>query len=107
MRKRSQRILRNLLNEEVDRLRDEISGKTAMEIRLIFEREGIVDLIMALHDLRSTAVSRYLNSRQDGGQKVFRREQVLDDFGIRRMVWKLNLEWGTKPLEEGDMNGGD
>lgn len=79
MATKKQKILRKVLNEEKARVADEVDGLEQPEIRLVWEREGIVDLICAVKDLRSTAVSRELREQGfDGKAECIR---VQDDDG--------------------------
>lgn len=99
-RTKRDRVVRKLLDAAVDELLPEIEGKTLMEIRLIFERAGVVDLLMVLRDLRSTAVSRYLGQRRRAGKQVFRRVVESDEQGRPRYVWRVTgpcYERGEEP----------
>jgi hypothetical protein len=68
-----------MLDDAVDRVLEELDGKTTMEIRLIFEREGIVDLLIALRDLRTEAVVQHL------------RDEIVAEEEIRgeHTIWRV------------------
>jgi hypothetical protein len=90
-----QKQLKAIVEADLERLDEELQDKTLPERRMILEREGVVDLMMATWDMRSTVCSRWFGQRKKNGDRTELPIPCKD--GKRR--WKRKTDCSEEQLE--------